>query len=236
LKQLSAAKRHFLAVTFAAAFYSAIPAHAGTIVDQSPPNGNGLDMTDYRVAHDFTLAGSYVLDAISFWYFAQDQSDLSNVTYGIYQNSSGALGALLYTGTLTPATSFDNVNDAFFATITLPDDTLNAGTYWLELHGGTSFTDDNGTLEVDWANVADNANLDALINTSGGLPNTPVTTSGFEQLSFLLDGTAVPEPSAALLAAPALAGLLGFSAVSARLRKRRAHLAAAIRVTLGNRL
>src|ERR1035438_7333006 len=159
-----------LTTIFAAALYCAIPAHAGLIFDQSPPNtnGNALDMTDFRVADDFTLATVSSVDAINFWFFGQFQTDLSNVTYGIYQNSGGTLGTRLYTGTVAPTTSFDAVNNAFFAVVPLSNLLLGAGGYWLELHAGTSFTDTNGTLEIDWANANDNATAKALSNSLAG--------------------------------------------------------------------
>jgi hypothetical protein len=220
-------KTNILAFSLMAVLYGGVPARAGLIVDQSPPNGNALDMTDYRVADDFTLSGSYAIDAIDFWYFAQEQTDLSNLTYGIYQNSGGSLGTLLYTGTVTPSTSFDNTNDAYFAVASVGSLDLGSGTYWLELHAGSSFTDDNGSLEVDWATVNDNATAIALINTSGGLPNAPVDLSEYEQMAFQIDAQSgssppvtVPEPSVGLLAGPALAGLLGLSAFRARMRKK----------------
>jgi hypothetical protein len=228
-------RTNILTILFCAALGCALPAHAGLIWDQTPVNGNALDFTNYRVADDFTVSTFSTISAVNFWYFAQDQTDLSNVTYGIYQNSAGALGSLLYSGTVAPNTSPDNasVYGDFIATISLPSLTLSAGSYWLELHAGTSFTDptDNGGLTVQWATVNDNATGEALTNPGdGSLPGTPVNVSEFEQTAFQLNGSAVPEPSGGLLAASGLVLLLAASRRSVRLRKTRAfRIAAAIR-------
>jgi hypothetical protein len=221
-------KTNLLAIWLVLLLYGVIPAHAGIIVDQIPPNGNAQNMTDFRVADDFTLFGPYLLDAINFWYFAQDETDLSVATFGIYDNTGGTLGALIDTGTVAPTTSFDSVNDAYFAVLDIGSFDIAAGTYWLELHAGSSFTDDNGNLEVDWAAVDDNSTALALGNTSLGLPDsTALDISGYEQMAFQIDGVEapnsppqVPEPASGLLAGSALAGLFAFSARSGRLRSR----------------
>jgi hypothetical protein len=189
-----------------------IPAGATLIVDQSPPNLNSGDIVGFRLADDFTLGGPSVVDAINFWYQAQFQTDLSSVTYAIYANASGALGTKLFSGTVTPSTSFDSLNDNFFATLPVPNLTLSAGTYWLELHAGNSLTDSNGGLTVWWAGANDNATHVALWSATPNSPSIPETISGFEQYAFQLDGTgagsaSAPEPPATLLTGTGLAVL-----------------------------
>jgi PEP-CTERM motif len=90
---------------------------------------------------------------------------------------------------------------ATFSIAPLP---LAAGTYWLELHAGTSFTDTNGGFDVDWAAVDDNATLIARNSASGLKPDTPVDSSGFNQYAFQAIGTTVPEPGALTLLAVGL--------------------------------
>src|SRR5262249_38261312 len=106
-----------------------IEAHAALIVDQSPPNLNSGDIVSFRLADDFTLGGASMVNTINFWYQAQFQTDLSNVTYAIYANAGGALGTGLFTGTVAPTTSFDSLNNNFFATFAVPNLALAAGTY-----------------------------------------------------------------------------------------------------------
>jgi hypothetical protein len=197
-------------LAFPALVFCLTPARATLIYDQSPPNNNSSDMVNFRLADDFTLSGASVVMNINFWYQAQFQTDLSNVTYAIYANSSGHLGPQLFTGSVAPVTSFDSPNNAFFATFAVPSLSLAAGTYWLELHAGSSLIDNNGTITVWWAAAADNGSLEALTNAVPSSPSTTITTSGFEQYAFQLDGTgpaggsSVPEPTSALLVASGL--------------------------------
>jgi hypothetical protein len=187
-----------------------MPARATTLYDQSPPNDNSSDIVDFRLADDFKLTGASVVDSIAFWYQAQFQTDLAGLTYAIYANSSGALGSQLFTGTVTPVTSFDSPNNAFFATFAVPNLALGTGTYWLELHAGSSLTDSNGGITVWWGATSDNGSHAALSSTSPSAPSTAIHASGFEQYAFQLGGTGpasgppVPEPTSVLLVASGL--------------------------------
>jgi hypothetical protein len=203
-------KRQLPFLAIPALAFCLTPVRAATIWDQSPPNSNSSDIVNFRVADDFSLIGPSILSTINFWYQAQFQTDLSTVTYAIYANSGGALGSQLFTGSVAPTTSFDSPNNAFFASFAVPSLGLGTGTYWLELHPGTTLTDNNGTIDVFWAATADNASLHALSSPSPGAPATPINNSGFEQYAFQLVGTGpvsgppgsgVPEPTSALLLA-----------------------------------
>lgn len=150
-----------------------------TLFSQGPPNGNSFDITDFRLADDFSLPGASVVDGIDFWYMAQQETDLSVLTYAIYADQGGHLGTLLQSQTTTNiATSFDNSSGLFFATFPISPLILNGGSYWLELHAGSSLTDTSG-FTVSWGAAPDNATAIALENLSLGLPNTPVNVSGF---------------------------------------------------------
>ena len=181
--------------------------HATTIWDQSPPNDNATNIVDFRLADDFVLTGQSTVDMISFWYQAQFQADLASVTFAIYSDSGDALGTLLDTGTVTPVTSVD-VN-AFFATFTIPDLSLAPGTYWLELHSGSSLTDNTG-FAVDWAASADNMTFAALLASTPNQPNSSIGTSGFEQYAFQLGGTEAPEPSPIILCSTGILACIAF--------------------------
>ena len=83
---------------------------------QGPPNGNSYDITDYRLADSFMLSGPSLLDGIDFWYQAQQETDLSVVTYAIYEDNVGALGASVQSETISAiVTSFDPSSGLFFA-------------------------------------------------------------------------------------------------------------------------
>ena len=170
---------------------------ANSIFLQSPPSnsGNGLNIIDNRVADDFIVPANTMIGSISFWYYAQFQTDLSQVTWAFYDDNNGALGGVLGSGTTAPGTNVDG--NAYIAQFVIPVLHLNGGKYWLELHAGSSLSDTSG-FAVAWANVDDNATLQALLSASPQLPSTSVSTSGFEQLAFALGGSsssAAPEPS-----------------------------------------
>jgi len=177
-------------------------AKADVIADQSALNGNSFDITDYRLADDFTPSAAAYLGQVQFWYQAQQQTDLASVAYAIYADNGGALGAMLDSGTVTgPATGYDSASGLFFADFAVSPLLVSAGkTYWLELHAGSSLTDASG-FTVSWAATDDNATGIALQNLGLSAPDTAVGVSGFDEYSFVLSGTEVPEPRAATLLA-----------------------------------
>jgi hypothetical protein len=198
--------RYRLMVT-AAVLCAAMPVFADSVLfDQSAVNANSLDFVNYRTADDFTLADGAIVDQINFWYQATYQTDLSEVAYGIYANSSGSLGALLYSGTATPVTADETLY--FSAEIAVPNLPLSSGMYWLELHAGSSLTDDNGTITVWWSTADDNGTALALQDLSPTIPMTPVNLSGDEQAAFQIVGTlTTPEPGGLIALALSLAGM-----------------------------
>jgi hypothetical protein len=196
------------------------PARATLLSSQGPTNGNGFSITDGRLADDFTLSNLSMVTDLLFYYKAQSISDLGAVTYAIYDNNAGALGAVVQSATIASGSVTrtgqsvlcPTCASATFSIAPLP---LVAGTYWLEVHAGTSFADNtNGGFAVDWAAVDDNATLIARFNASGGTPDTPVNFSGFNQYAFEVIGTDSPEPGTLAL----LAAGLSILAVKARRR------------------
>jgi len=181
------------------------PACAGVILDQSPPNGNAIDFTNGRVADGFSFSGAALVNGVNFWYQTDifgAPSDLSQVAWAFYANAGGSLGTQLYSGTATPATSFDAINNADLATFAVPNLSFSAGTYWLELHAGSSLTDTNNSLTVFWSNIDGTRSLPVLINSGLGAPNTEVADGGFQVMAFQLGGStdsAVPEPAGSWL-------------------------------------
>jgi len=183
---------------------------ADVLVNQSSLNGNSFDITDYRLADDFQPTKAAYLQTVQFWYQAQFQTDLAAVTYAVYADNSGSLGAVLETGTVDdPSTGYDTVSGLFFADFGIgPLLVSPTDTYWLELHAGTSLTDTSG-FTISWAATADNATNVALENLTLSTPDTPVGVSGFDQYSLVVTATPVPEPSTVSMVATiglALAG------------------------------
>jgi hypothetical protein len=190
---------------------AALSIRADIITDTSPPNNNATDIVDSRLAADFTLAGASVINDINFWYQAQFQTDLSNIAYAFYSDSAGTLGPVLASGLASPSTSTGA--NAFLASFAIPNLPLNAGTYWLELHAGSSLTD-NTNFTIWWAASDSAGTYPALQNSGLALPGTSIAIAGFEQYAFQLEGTGgggggspTPEPSSILLAAGGLACL-----------------------------
>ncbi len=97
---LGNSKSKSLAIAAYLLWMGAPAARADSLFSQGPPNGNNFDITDYRLADDFSLAQSATVDEIGFWYQAQYQTDLSAVTYAIYADNAGALGTVLQSGTI----------------------------------------------------------------------------------------------------------------------------------------
>lgn len=153
------------------------------------------------MADDFTLSNQSTVTDLFFDYtFSEGGSpdDLGAVTFAIYANHNGALGTVLQSATIASGSVTrtgqsglcPTCASATFSIAPLP---LAGGTYWLELHNGTSLSDDTG-FEVGWGAVNDNADLIARFNASGMTPDTPVDSSGFNQYAFQVIGTTVPEP------------------------------------------
>ena len=203
-------------VLFLAVLVNATLAKADVVYSQTSPNGNSFDITDYRLADDFTLPASATIGEVQFWYQAQYQTDLTAVTWAFYADNAGMPGSVLDSGTVTsPLTGFDTASGFFFADVPAGPLALADGSrYWLELHAGTSLTDTAG-LTVSWAAVDDNSTLDAQQNLLLGIPETPVGFSGYNQYAFELSSTtaATPEPSLRLLLLLSIAALAAFQMV-----------------------
>jgi hypothetical protein len=205
-------------------------AFANVLWDQTTGfNGNGLNIIDSRLADDFVLSASsnsYAIQGISFYYIPNSGSgaDLGSVTYAIYQNNAGALGTLLQTETIAPAniTETDqaanpcglaNTPDCFLASFAITQLTVSAGTYFLEIHSGTTLDDASGTNNpISWAAVDDQLGTFAsLSGPDGSKPTTADNFSGFRDFAFEISGQSLPEPGTFGLLALG-AGLLAFKA------------------------
>jgi PEP-CTERM motif len=189
----------------------AVSLRAGTIVDAGPPTGQGITIVTQRIADDFVLSGSADINQINFWYSGLHLADLSTVSWGIYGNSGGQLNALLAGGTTAPTTSTSAYAGIYFAQFTIPDLVLSTGTYWLELHAGTSLADNTAT-PVGWATSNETAPYAALRDGDFVPLVDHITTAGIQQYAFQLagpggGGSATPEPSAMLLCGGGLAAL-----------------------------
>jgi len=189
-----------------------MPARASTVLfDQTPTNTNGFSITEFRLADDFTLSNQSTVTDLFFDYTFSEggsPSDLGAVTFAIYTNKDGALGTVLESATMASGSVTRTGQSALCptcasATFSIAPLPLGRGTYWLELHNGTSLSDSSG-FEIGWGAVNDNADLIARYNGSGMTPDTPVDSSGFNQYAFQVIGTTVPEPGTLALLAVGL--------------------------------
>lgn len=173
------------------------PALQATLIfDQSLPDNHASDTTTFRGADDFTLVQSSTITGINFWYGATLQGDLTSTAWAIYSNVSGAPGAQIASATASITSSIDGA--FFFASMPVANLNLALGTYWLEIHSGTSLSDASGP-GIDWAFTGDNASFVSRFSNSGPPVLISGTASGYQQYAFQLDGLAVgasvPEPA-----------------------------------------
>lgn len=184
-------------------------ATAGLLHSQVPDNQGAVDMTGSRQADNFTLASPATLGSIRFWWTEEGPSFAGTVTYAIYFDLAGAIGSEVAGGTvsgLTYTPTGKTIGEVGFfpaeqTDITLPSPvTLAPGTYWLELHEGTSLIENDHT-PVFWATsvfrrgkslegpgVCDECDLPSIVLA--------------RELAFeLYDAEAVPEPGTMSLAA-----------------------------------
>lgn len=205
---------HSAAIGVAAALMlTSAPAGASILYSNGPIDGTHDAWTidfGYAVADSFQLSTPATLTSADFgaWNFGSDTINM--VDWAILNGSPGTGGAVLASGTaalsdtllFTNAWSYNIFSDSF----SLPNLTLAAGTYWLELNnavvtnGDGGYWDMNGGPSQAWESQAGNV--------------TPCASyyypSGWCSGTFDIQGRAVPEPaSLALIGSGVLAsGLL----------------------------
>jgi hypothetical protein len=206
--------KHFTSFVGMAAWLS-VAAFAGTIVNNgTPDNVNAYNITQYRAADDFTLAGASTAASIQFWIATINPSDFNgSITYAFYADNSGALGTQIALGTvsgLTPGAVEGNLGPYIFYPVSfnfVSPVSLAAGTYWLELHEGASLTANDGTATF-WAESAQSGNAKQDSN-----PTLPTTSRNVE-LAFQIFDTAIastPEPGSMALTSLGIGALVCFA-------------------------
>ncbi len=192
------------------------------IISNLPDNVGGNGITSARLADPFTLGAPATVGSIRFWWSmntARPLSDFSGtITYAFYQDSGGAVGSGLGSGTVAGLISTPTGNFASQGTCGAPncpvqqvDFTLTspislaAGNFWLELHEGATVTANDATTTF-WMTSA---------QTGGALTCTLPCASGFtlalsKQYAYELNAaeTGVPEPATLALVGAGLACVL----------------------------
>ena len=206
--------KHFLGILTIAAGLT-VSAGASTLWDNgAPDNVIAGNMTFFRIADDFTLAGAGTAASIQFWIALSSPSNFNgSITYALYNDNAGALGTQIALNTvsgLTPvptsnvlsgAPTFSVYAVSFNLVSPVP---LGAGTFWLELHEGSSLTANDGTSTY-WATSAQSGNARA-----DPVPTVPTTGRGFE-LAFQIFDTTVPEPGSMALTSLGIGALVCFA-------------------------
>ncbi len=200
---------------------SALAANAATIYDNGTPDVNSSSargITIFRVADDFTLGSAANLTAIRFWMVDQPGNFSGSITYAVYQNSAGALGSVVGSGTVSGITPLflnqipGNIHQIERVDFDLPAAlALAAGSYWLELHDGSNLTTaaNPSTPNVLWAIVSGNPPGNG---KQSAIPTLPSGSVGNEMAFQLFDNSngssnAVPEPATTALMGAGLAAL-----------------------------
>lgn len=198
-------------------------ASAGLIYSNGNPDTNNVSsrgMTIFRVADDFTLGAGATVASVRFWMVAEPGNFSGSITYAVYQDLGGALGSVVNTGTVSNIAPLllnaipGNIHSVYLVDFNLPALlALGAGTYWLELHDGSSLSTANNpnTPNVLWAivpGVIGNAKQNAI-------PTLPSSNTGNALAFELFDAGAsgVPEPGTVLTS---LFGLVGLGFASQR--------------------
>lgn len=198
--------------------FCSVPANAATIFNNGVPDlSAAISITINRSADNFTLGGPATVAAIRFW--ALSDGTFSSafdgiVTWAIYNDSSGSLGTLVSSGTVG---NLVGVPDATFCCAIFPVNVidfnlgsplaLSTGTYWLELHEGSSLMADASTpSQIYW----ETSNGLAGDSKQGSLANPPSTHVNVELAFQLFDTASVPEPTTWILVVAPLAAILRF--------------------------
>ena len=201
---------------------AALAANAATMIyDNGTPDvtsSSARGITAFRSADDFTLANAANVSSVRFWMVDQPGNFSGSITYAFYQNSAGALGSLISSATVSGITPlFLNQIPGNIHQIERVDFNLAAplalatGTYWLELHDGSSLTTvaNANTPNVLWAIVSGNPVGNAKQDV---IPNLPTSNTGNTLAFQLFDNStastnAVPEPTPVSICAISLAVL-----------------------------
>lgn len=192
-------------------------ANAATIYQNGAPNlDSGNEMTSRLQAEDFVLNEANSLTGVRFWAFYYNDfasGYLGSVAWGIYSDSNGQPGGVLFSGLVTPALSAGSENCcagiAAELQFGLPNISLASGTYWLVLHNGPTSRTSNE--DFYWQTTDANSSVRGMEQTAPFGQSVWQNTN--QEHAFELQGSGsaaapVPEPSTFFLVGPVIVGLI----------------------------
>jgi hypothetical protein len=195
-----------------------VPAFAGTLYDNTGPTSYGNNFYPYfaindgmSVADSFTLSSSATVTGVNFGAWLNEDDTMSSVEWLVTTSAFGGTtegsGTATVTGTYMGPLPGDMGYDIYKNSFAIPDLSLTAGTYYLQLQNGvTAFG-----MGVGWD--AGNGPSDAVMQWSGSTTDLKDyegnAGSNSETFQILGDPTVVSEPSNFLLLGTGLAGLAG---------------------------
>ncbi len=189
-------------------------ASAATVYDNGAPDLLfGTQMSEFQVAENFSLGTGYNVSNLRFWTVQAGAADYTGSVYwAIYADSAGQPGALVAGGTTAAvsgalaggSTGFGYAAWVYDVPVSV---TLGAGSFWLGLHNGSLASTD--PTEMLWATTAAGSAPQGMY-----LDGTWVNT--LNEHAFLIEGTVVPEPGAAVLMLAGLAAMAGVARRRAR--------------------
>ena len=193
-------------------------ANAATIYQNGAPNlDSGNEMTSRLQAEDFVLNEANSLTGVRFWAFYYNDlaaGYLGSVAWGIYADSNGQPGSVLFYGLVTPVLSAGSENCcagiAAELQFGLPNISLASGTYWLALHNGPTSRTSNE--DFYWQTTDANSSVRGVEQAAPFGQSIWQNTNqehAFELQGNSLPATApVPEPSTFFLVGSVIVGLI----------------------------
>lgn len=212
-----------VALAFLGAAMSGAAAHATVLYSDGAPNGTYDAWTinfGFQVEDSFNLSGPSTLTGVTFGNWLSPGDTASSVGWAIVGSEGSQMpvcgAACSGTASLTAVGSFSVTVGTFIGvdqSFSLPNLSLGAGTYWLELQnlvvngtttGHAGYWDQNGGPSMVWENTLGD------LNGSNCTEQTNGQAAGSCSDSFDILGTtvtSVPEPASLAVFAPALLGL-----------------------------
>jgi hypothetical protein len=175
-----------------------------------------LDMTGNNVAASFGFSTAATITDVRFWSWEGSPGYIGSITWSIYQDNNGTIGATLFSETTSNVSRTDLGNGGFDNDIPVSVP-LGAGGYWLGLHNGPLSNDSDGYMLWAKSMVGPRVYAPQTYDLATGGPW--VSQGGDLDLAFALygqQGVAAPEPSTLIVGG--LGGLLWLGYVYCRRR------------------